>query len=86
MFDLLDAEGLGGITVAFVGCGEGVGRVVGVAFVVDGLITVDALSTAAFLFGFERIVLAHPIVVETGVGAGLGEFDAGHFVCPFFGW
>ena len=79
LLDLLGGERLGGVTVGFVGGGEGVGRVVGVAFVVDGLVAVDALPAATFLFCLERVVFAFPVVVEVGVGAGLGEVDAGHF-------
>lgn len=85
LLDLLGRERLGGVTVGFVGGSEGVGRVIGVAFVVDGLVAVDAFPTAAFVLGFERVVFAHPVGVEIGVGAGLGEFDAGHFLCPFLG-
>lgn len=61
LLDLLGGEGLGGVTVGFVGGGEGVGCVAGVAFIVDGLVAIDALPTAAFILGFERVVFAFPV-------------------------
>ena len=61
LINLLGGERLGGVTVGFVGEGEGVGRVAGVAFIVDGLVAVDALPAATFVLGFERVIFAHPV-------------------------
>lgn len=56
-------------------------------FVVNSLIAADRLAVAEFIVETVKLVVFVPLaVVEVGVGAGLGEFDAGHFVCPFLGW
>ena len=61
LINLLGGEGLGGVTVGFVGGGEGVGRVASGAFIVDRLITIDTLPATALALGFKRVIFACPV-------------------------
>lgn len=86
-FDLLGGERPTRVVELFARLVKDVFVIHGVTFIVNSLVTADRLAVAEFVVNAVKlVVLAHLVVEEVGVGAGIGEFDAGHFLCPFFGW